>query len=352
MRLSADSYRTLGQTGLSVPPIVFGGGALGDVRRVTADQTKREICGQWFGHIEPPVVIDAPSRHAAGRALEVLGRTLDWLEIAAENVIIGVRLGWLRAAPPTTPAADELEVGFPVTHDVVERVGYDGMFDGWEEACRLLGGYVPRLVSVDGLDVLLAAGTSPEDRDRRFQDVLEAYRALGELRAVGKVTGVGAVASDWRVMRAIDEAVGLDWVMPCGAVTVVRHPPEVLRWLADLEARDVAVIGAGLLHGGFLAGGSRFDGRALHAERDEADRRLVGWRKSFVALCEGHGVTPVQACTQFALVVPGVVAARLESTYPDRVAENVDAAVRQVPGVFWGSMQEEGLLEEDYAYVG
>jgi D-threo-aldose 1-dehydrogenase len=331
MILAADQYRPLGKTGLRVPPIVFGTSALGDERRTTADQTKREICVHWFRHVEPPVAVDTAGRYGAGRALEIIGKTLERLEIGRDEVIISDRLGW---------------------HDAAERIGYDGMFECWDEGCRLLGaGHAPQLVSVDGPDRYLAAAGSPADRDRRLQDLLDAYRALGELKTAGKVIGVGAVASDWRVIREIVSLVELDWIMLCGSLTIMRHPPEVLELLAELAERRVAVVNSGLLHGGFLTGGRSLDGRVVRPD-DPADRRLAAWRKSFVALCEGHGVTPVEACVQFGLSAPGVAAARLDTSHPDRVAENVRATARRVPSVFWESMKEEGLIAEDYPYVG
>jgi D-threo-aldose 1-dehydrogenase len=70
-----------------------------------------------------------------------------------------------------------------------------------------------------------------------------------------------------------------------------------------------------------------------------------------VALCHGHGVTPTQACIQFALAGPGVVAVLLNSSHPDRVAENVGSVQRLVPDLFWASMKEEGLLAAGYPYV-
>ena len=106
--------------------------------------------------------------------------------------------------------------------------------------------------------------------------------------------------------------------MLSGSLTIMRHPPEVLELLADLAERQIAVVVSGLLHGGFLTGGSSLDCRPVCPD-NQADRLHVAWRKSFVALCEGHGVSPVEACVQFGLSAPGVVAVRLDTSHPDRV---------------------------------
>lgn len=333
MKLSADQYRPLGKTGLRVPPIVFGTDALDDVYRTIPDQTKREICVEWFRHVAPPVAVDTAGPDGGGRALETIGKVLARLEIGPDEVVISNRL-----------------VG-QSGREAVQRLSFDGVFESWDKGCQLLGGmYRPQLVSIDGLDQYLTAD-SPGDRDRRFQDLVDAYRALGELKRTGQVVGIGAVAADWRAVREILGVVELDWVMLRGGLTVLRHPPEVLGLLAELAERQIAVVASGLLDGGFLAGGKSFNGRVLHPD-DSADRPILAWRKSFVALCEGHGVMPVDACVRFALPAPGVVATRLDTSHPDRVAGNVAAVARHVPGVFWESMKEEGLLEADYPYVG
>jgi D-threo-aldose 1-dehydrogenase len=120
--------------------------------------------------------------------------------------------------------------------------------------------------------------------------------------------------------------------------------------MAELEARQIPIIVSGVFDGGFLVGGNRLDGRVLSAE-DPADRSLLTWRTSFAALCHGHGVTPAQASIQFALSGPGVVAVVLNSSHPDRAADNIAFVERTVPDAFWASMKEEGLLAADYPYL-
>src|SRR5436190_1774478 len=59
MNISAGQRRPFGSLGLTIPPIVFGTAALGNVPQVIPEQRKLEICGAWFRHVEPPVFIGA-----------------------------------------------------------------------------------------------------------------------------------------------------------------------------------------------------------------------------------------------------------------------------------------------------
>ena len=57
LRLSASDYRPFGNTGLRVPPIVFGTSALGNLYCAIPDVAKLEIVSAWFDHVSPPVFI-------------------------------------------------------------------------------------------------------------------------------------------------------------------------------------------------------------------------------------------------------------------------------------------------------
>jgi D-threo-aldose 1-dehydrogenase len=351
-KITALDHRPFGTTGLRVPPVMFGSSALGDALQSIPEQTKRAIVGQWIEHVTPPVLIDTAGKYGAGRALEMLGLALDRLDISPEEVIINNKLGWKRA--PLRGAEPKFEPGVWVNlqRDAVQSISYDGILDCWQEGIRLLGGrFVPRLVSLHDPDEYLAAATSAVDRDRRFEDVLEAYRALFDLKSAGQVAAVGIGAKDWRIAREIDAAVELDWVMLAGSCTVLNHPAEILEFIASLATRQIPIVNSAVFHSGFLVGGRHFDDRVANLE-STADRRLFSWRKAFVALCHGNGISPAHACIQFGLSPPGVVAVALNTSHPDRVAENVASVLNRVPDSFWVAMKEEGLLAAEYPYLG
>jgi D-threo-aldose 1-dehydrogenase len=288
-----------GILGLTVPPIMFGTAALGNVPRVIPEQRKFEICGEWFKRVEPLVFIDAAYRDGDGLALEVLGRMLRRLDVEGDEVVVHLTL------------------------DV------DQITDDWEKSCRLLGSeYLPKLVSICGTNE-------------------SAWRAVSELKAAGQVLGVGIATKDFDAVSSLVPL--LDWMILTGGFTPMRHSAVLLASMADLAARQVPIIVSGVFDGGFLVGSSRLDGRVLSAD-DPTDRSLLTWRTSFVALCHGHGVSPAHACIQFALSGPGVVAVTLNSSHPDRVAENAGCVQRLVPDLFWASMKEEGLLAADYPF--
>jgi D-threo-aldose 1-dehydrogenase len=352
LKLSVDNYRPFGKTGLLVPPIVFGCSALGNLYQVIPDVAKLEIVSEWFECVAPPVFIDTAGKYGAGLALEVLGQSLAKFEIPAGDVLISSKLGWKRAPLATPEPTFEPGVWKNIEQDAVQRISYDGILECWQESCELLGdSYRPKLVSVHDPDEYLAAAVSSDDRRRRFDDVRGAYRALAELKELGRVIGVGVGAKDWRVVQEIASAVTLDWVMLANSLTVLRHPPELLAFVAELESKEIAIINSAVFHAGFLVGGKYFDYRVLDPN-SEIDRSLFAWRKSFVALCEAHGISPMHACVQFGLSVPGVITVALNTSHAYRIKDNVAAVATPVPPQFWASLKEEGLLANDYPHVG
>jgi D-threo-aldose 1-dehydrogenase len=349
MRVTAEQYRPFGNTGLRVPPIVFGSTALGNCFKVIPDVTKLEICSKWFDFVAPPVFIDTAGKYGAGMALEEIGRALAKFEIPPDQVVISNKLAWKRAPLRTPEPLFEPGVWMGLAHDAVQRISYDGILECWDEGCRLLGGaYKPGLVSVHDPDEYLVAATSPDDRRRRFDDILDAYRALAELKQRGEVIGVGVGAKDWHSVQEIDAAVQLDWVMLANSFTILRHPPELVAFMQSLADRNIPIINSAVFHAGFLVGGRFFDYRVANAD-NPADKPLFAWRKSFVTLCEAHGISPMHACVQFGLSAAGVAAVALNTSHPDRVSDNVDAVLNRVPPQFWASLKEEGLLAGDYA---
>jgi D-threo-aldose 1-dehydrogenase len=123
----------------------------------------------------------------------------------------------------------------------------------------------------------------------------------------------------------------------------MRHVPDLVQFMDSLAARQVPIVLGGVFQEGFLVGGQRLDNQDLNPD-DPRDARQLAWRKSFVALCQGHGISPAHACIQFAMSAPGAVAVAINTSRPERVAENIRSVLTSAPDALWESMKEEGLL--------
>lgn len=341
----------LGQTGLRIPRLVFGTSCLGNLYEALPRETKLAISREWFAHVPTPVVLDSAGKYGAGLALEMVGANLRELGVPAADVVISNKLGWLRTPLKTAEPTFEPGVWAGLAHDVEQRISYNGIQQCWEQGCELLGEpYRPQLASVHDPDEYLAGAKSPADRQRRFDDILEGYHALADLKRRGVVRAVGIGAKNWQVIREIAAAVPLDWVMVANSLTIFSHPPELLEFLARLTSRGVGVINSAVFHAGFLVGGPFFDYREV-SSNDPADRPLLAWREKFFALCRQHDVAPAVACVQFALSPPGVAAVAMNTSKPGHVANNAAAVNATVPVEFWDAARSEKLISIDYPYL-
>lgn len=339
--------KRLGKTNLEIPRVVFGATSLGNLFRALNDAEKSAIVGQWMRCVEPPVVIDSAGKYGAGLSLEVIGRELAASKVAPSQVIISNKLAW-RRVPLTTPQPTfEPDAWIDLKHDAVQDISYDGILRCWEEGNQLLNGYTAQLVSVHDPDEYLAAAKHPDDRKRRLEDIVGAYRALAELKAAGQVAGVGLGAKNWRIIAELDRLCELEWVMIANSFTIMHHPPELLEFVDSLGKRDVGIINSALFHGGFLTGGDFFDYRKLNPS-DRNDAARIRWREKFQATCRELDVDPFHVGVAFGLSHPAVTAVALSSGQASRVETHVGAVEKPIAAEVWSHLKSAGLISYHY----
>jgi D-threo-aldose 1-dehydrogenase len=330
------SQSKLHRLGVQMPPVIFGTSGLGNLYTCLPDETKLAIvkeCGL-------PIVFDSAGKYGAGLALETIGKCLHTLQAPPQSVIISNKLGWYRV-PLTTPEPTfERGVWKNLQHDAVQKISYAGIMECFEQGNQLLGGYIPQLVSVHDPDEYLA--TAPNNYD----DILEAYEALSDLKAQGQVMAIGVGAKNWRVIQRIAADIDLDWVMIANSMTIHRHPEELLAFMEELSNKGVYIINSAVFHAGFLTGGDYYDYKL-----PEPGSEVHRWREQFFDVCKNWNVLPAEACVQFALSAPGVGSIALNTTSPARVKQNVAMAHAVIPALFWEDLRKKGLISASYSYI-
>ena len=322
-----------GMTELTAP-IIFGTSCLGNLYRAIPMETKTAIAAEWFKAYPKPV-IDSAGKYGAGLSLECIGKALRALGKKLGDITISVKLGW-RRKPLTTPEPTfEPGAWADLDWDAQQDISYDGILRCYEEAKELLGGYPIDLVSVHDPDEYLAGVGRPVSGRRA--DILGAYEALFELKAKGEVKGVGVGSKDWTVIRDLAADVPFDWTMFACAPTILRHPPELLAFIADLAAKGVTVIDSAVFNGGFLTGGNLLDYRPADPV---SDARLFAVRDAYLKLCAKYALDPAAVAVEYALRLPGVKHVALNTSKPERVAVNAAYGAHRAPETFWNELKE------------
>jgi len=333
--------------GLSIPSVMLGTSGLGNLFVALDDDVKCRIVEEFIKHSQKPVVFDSAGKYGAGLALESLGKCLKKLKVDPDDVIISNKLAWVRSELKTPEPIFEPGVWKELKYDAVQRISYEGIFECFQQGNSLLDGYIPQLVSVHDPDEYLVVAKNDEEEKALYNDILEAYRALAELKKQGKVRAIGVGAKNWRAIEKISKDVDLDWVMIANSMTIRSHPKELLEFMQSLKNKNVAIFNSAIFHSGFLIGGDYFDYKLITPDNKE-NEELFKWREEFFALCKEYNIKPAEACVQFALSAPGVVSLALSTTNPARVKENVEMASVKVPDDFWKALKTKGLIREDY----
>ncbi|MDQ7027910.1 MAG: aldo/keto reductase [Anaerolineae bacterium] len=345
------NHEPLGTTSLNIPRIAFGTTSLGNIYQVIPKEVKLAIVKEIFQHVEKPMLLDSAGKYGAGLALEVIGWALQELAIAPDDVIISNKLAWLRTALKTPEPTFEPGAWFGLEHDAVQDISYDGILRCWEQGHELLGGvYTSQMVSVHDPDEYLASATSDNDRKKRFDDIMAAYEALFDLKKKGLVQAVGVGAKDWKSIQEIAQVVQLDWVMFANSFTLYTHPTELVKFMRELQEKQIAIINSAVFNAGFLTGGEYFDYRKVDPQ-NEADKALFQWRNEFFAICQQFQIKPADACVQFGLSHPAINSVAMSTSKPERVKQNVDLVSNELSADFWVALRKAGLLADDYPYL-
>jgi D-threo-aldose 1-dehydrogenase len=332
---------------LNLPRVIFGTSGLGNLFVALEEQAKLDIISECVRLSNGKVVFDSAGKYGAGLALETLGKCLRQLNVHPDNVIISNKLAWVRTELKTEEPTFEPGVWKNLKHDAIQKISYDGIIECFEQGNQLLNGYNPQMVSVHDPDEYIATARDYPHAQKLYEDILDAYEALYDLKRQGKVQAIGVGAKDWRVVKRIAGDVELDWVMIANSMTIKTHPQELQEFISKMEDKGVTVINSAVFHSGFLVGSDYFDYQLVKRGTPKSDA-LFKWREEFFKLCGQFNVKPAEACVQFALNVPGVKSIALNTTNVNRVKENLDMANVEIPVEFWNALQEKGLIEANF----
>jgi D-threo-aldose 1-dehydrogenase len=271
--------------------------------------------------------------------------------ISRENITISNKLGWFRVPLKTTEPTFEPGAWVNLEHDAVQKISYKGILECWEQGCELLGGdYIPQLVSVHDPDEYLFAATSEKDREKRLQDIREAYSALFELKEKGEVAAVGIGSKDWLTIQKLYDEIKFDWVMLANKFTLYHHPKPIVDFIKRLSNDGIGIINSAIFNAGFLTGGAYFDYRIIN-ENSKADRALFEWRNKFFDVCEKYAVKPANACLEFAVSAPEINAVALNTSKIASMKLNWEWLETDLPKAFWDELKTWNIIDSEYPYL-
>lgn len=334
---------------IKFPQVIFGSSGLGNLYEAIPYETKLSIIKACVENAPNGIAMfDTAGKYGAGLALEVLGQCLKDLDIPQEKVIISNKLGWYQV-PLTTPEPTfEKDIWVGINHDAVQKISYDGILECFEQGNELLGDYNSQMASVHDPDEYLAAATDPQDEAIRYNDILEAYKALHELKRQGRIVSIGVGAKNWKSIQRICKDVQLDWVMIANSLSVHSHPADLIAFVKELHQKGTSIINSAVFNGGFLVGRDFYNYKLVDRNTAEG-KALHEWRNKFFAICKTFNIEPAEACFNFGFNIAGIDSIALSTSLPEKVRTNISMATKQTPREFWFAMKQQGLLEAHYS---
>ncbi|MEH6550562.1 MAG: aldo/keto reductase [Pseudomonadales bacterium] len=324
-----------------LPKVIFGTSSLGNLYEEPSYDTKKAIVGEIVRQSGAQAMFDSAGKYGAGLALESLGGCLADLGVEPGQVSISNKLGWKRVPLTTDEPTFEVGVWKNIQYDAVQDISYQGILDCFEQGNQLLGNYCADIVSVHDPDEFLDGARDATEHARRLEQLLEAYRALAELKQKGIVSSIGIGAKDITSIDLISDHVQLDWAMFANSITPYTHADNALSLLDKLQQQGVAVINSAVFNAGFLVGGEFFNYQKISPE---SHPEAFAWRDRFYAICDNFDIEPALACVQFSFLFNNIASVALNTSSAKRISTNIALATTEVPAGFWQAMLAERLI--------
>ena len=219
---------------------------------------------------------------------------------------------------------------------------YDGIMRSYEDSIARLGS--------DKIDMLFLHDIDAGARGRRFEDYnlrelfsQGGYRALSELREVGRVSAIGAGVNTWQICERLLGEADFDGFLLAGRYTLLEQDP-LDTFLPLCVKRDVGIILGGPYNSGILATGAIEGARYDYAPASEAILQRV---RNLNDVCAAHNTPLIAAALQFPLGHPAVRSVIPGASNPAEVRQNVEIFETPIPSALWSDLKSQGLIRQD-----
>ncbi|MEV0621244.1 aldo/keto reductase [Nonomuraea sp. NPDC050404] len=305
---------------IDLPRHGFGGAPIGNLYDEVADeQARATVDAAWESGVR---LYDTAPHYGLGLSERRMGAAL----AGRSGYVLSTKVG--RLLRPKASGNGRDDDVFEVSGDL-ERVwdfSRDGVRASLDDSLDRLG-----LPAVD-----IALIHDPDDHVD--QAIGEAYPALAELRAEGRIRAIGVGMNQWQAPLRFVRETDIDVVMLAGRYTLLDQSG--LSFLDECARRGVKVLAAGVFNSGILATHEPSGTYNYAPAPDE----LMARARRIAQVCERHDVTLPHAAMAFPLRHPAIATIVLGARAPEEVRRNAELWSRPVPDALWEDLASEGLV--------
>ncbi len=329
-------YRKLGDTGLSLSEISFGGAGIGNLYRpVRRSDAIKTLAAAWDAGIR---YFDTAPFYGHGLSER---RTGDFLQSKPRaDFVISTKVGRILRPSPDGPPTDTGYVEalpFSINYDY----SYDGIMRSHDDSLARLG-----LASVDILYVHdLESGSF--DSDAEYRAHLETFatsgmRALEELKAAGKISAFGLGVNEVSACINVMERVPLDCLLMAGRYSLLDRSATG-RLMAMCEDSGTMMIVGGVFNSGIMATGAKPGATFNYID---AAPDIMDKVRAMESVVREYDVPLAQAALLFPLRNPVVASVLIGTAKPSSLTRNMDLFAGSVLDAIWSALDELALPAE------
>lgn len=328
--------RPIGNTGLNISRIGFGGAPIGDLKRAPSEAGVRDLLQTaWDAGIR---YYDTAPFYGSGLSERRIGDFLR--DKPRADYVLSTKVGRL-LVPDRDWAMQRHGDARAMPFRPVFDFTYDGVMRSYENSLQRLG--------LERIDILflhdLGQFSQRERHDETLTQALDGggIRALEELRASGAVRAIGAGVNEWQIIDLLMDHARFDVFLLANRYTLLDQ--EVIDTLLPRVKREgVAIVDGAPLNSGILATGPVPGALFDYAPASEA---MLEKTRRIEALCVAHGTTLIRAALNFPLGNAAITAIIPGFSNGAEFADNLAGYRKPIPDALWSDLKAAGLMHPE-----
>jgi D-threo-aldose 1-dehydrogenase len=306
--------KQVGQTGLKVTELSFGGASIGNLGGIVTDTDATAVLDHaWAAGIR---YFDTAPHYGRGLSEQRLGAF--FAGKPRDEYVLSSKVGRVLTPGPDLAEAD----GFvqPLSNAVRYDYSADGIRESFESSCERLGTSRIEITFVHDIGDLTHGKA---EGARHMDDLLgSGMGALQDLKQAGRIGAIGLGVNESQVCIDVMKQTPLDVILLAGRLTLLDREAEA--GLLDLcRAQGTSLVLGGIFNSGILATGPKPGAWFDYAP---ASQDILDQVTALEARAQNVGLTLAEAALQFALHHPAGCSVLLGTGKVRSLQRNLDAA--------------------------
>ena len=323
----------IGQTGVEITRIGFGGAPIGDIRKTpTAAEADALLQAAWDAGIR---YFDTAPFYGSGLSER---RSGDFLRgKPRDSFVLSTKAGRL-LVPERDWAVARYQSEAVLPFRPVFDFSYGGIMKSFEHSLQRLG--------LERIDILLLHDigrfSQGQNHDHALGQALDGggIRALEELRQTGKVRAIGAGVNEWQIIDELMNHAHFDVFLLANRYTLLDQAV-IDHLFPRIEREGTAIVIGAALNSGILLTGAVPGAQYDYAPAAEA---ILEKTRRIEEICRRHGVPLLRAALNFPLAHPAVTALLPGPSQVRELTENLGHLRAHIPPAFWTELRDAGLI--------